>query len=275
MDDDTITGAAADQSGVSEPQVINGVAVDDQGQALTLPEDTAEETPAVNDSTTETEQPADDGATESKEALPEEADDKLKSFAKGQGIDDLSSLSQREMSLLKSAYDNKAEQDRMRQQASELEKASKITNEQLPDDATPEQVDNVRIRNLELTMEVQRWKLANPDKLAQEQAMVNVLSDPNKRAMVQEGYLSLDDVYSIAKSTSGSDDDLKSQGKREALETLAHTQQAAVPRGNAVNSVPSNESAITPQNVDALVGQNDLAWFEKNREAINKAMAGQ
>jgi hypothetical protein len=66
---------------------------------------------------------------------------------------------------------------------------------------------------------------------------------------------------------------LKSQGKREGLESLAHKQQAAVPRGNAVNS-GATSPAITPENVDALVGKNDLKWFESHRDEINAAMAG-
>jgi hypothetical protein len=35
---------------------------------------------------------------------------------------------------------------------------------------------------------------------------------------------------------SGKLDSVKSEGRREALESLAHKQQAAVPRGNATNS---------------------------------------
>lgn len=150
----------------------------------------------------------------------------------------------------------------------------KITEEQVPTDATPQFQESVRMRNLELKLDIRDWKANNPDKAAHESAMVGVLADPIKRSLVQEGYLSLDDVYNIAVGSNPNvEADLKSQGKKEALQNLAHKQQAAVPRGNAVNAVSSTEQ-ITPQNVDQLVAQHDLSWFKANQEAINKAMAG-
>lgn len=120
--------------------------------------------------------------------------------------------------------------------ASELEKATNITEDQIPANAPPETRDNVRIRNMELKMDIQSWKIQNPDKLAHEAEMVKVLSDTNKRMLVQEGYLSLDDVYNLARA--GAPDNsaaVKSEGKREALQSLAHKQQAAVPAGHATN----------------------------------------
>lgn len=165
-----------------------------------------------------------------------DVDEKLKSFAKGQGIDDVSELSDRERSLLKAAYDNKAAADRNFQRSNELEKATNINDDQVAQDATPEERENVRLRNIELRMEIQGWKLQNPDKTALEGEMVKILADPNKKALVQGGYLSLDDVYSLAKASApDNSEQVKSQAKREALESLAHKQQAAVPTGSATN----------------------------------------
>lgn len=172
---------------------------------------------------------------------PKPADeDKLRSFAKGQGIEDISELSERERSLLKSAYDNKAAADRNFQRSSELEKATNITQEDIPVDATPQQVDDARIRNMELKMDIQNWKFRNSDKLALESEMVKVLADPTKKALVQGGYLTLDEVYNLAKANAPDNSDaIRTEGKRDALEALAHNQQAAVPTGKATNSAAS------------------------------------
>lgn len=125
-----------------------------------------------------------------------------------------------------------SEATRNYQKASELEKAASITDQDLPADATPQQVDNARYRNVE----IQLWKIQNQDKLALEPQMVEILADPTKKAMVQQGYLSLDDIYTMAKGASPDNSAaVKSEGKREALQSLAHKQQAAVPTGHATN----------------------------------------
>lgn len=273
MEDQTTTGDASVDDGGQQPQVINGVAVDDQGQALPVPENTEAATTAAEASSDEQstdEVDATSGASE--EAVPG-VDDKLRKYAESNSItlDSPGAIKAAEL-----AMKAQSEATRNYQKASELERAAKITNDQIPDDIEPEARDNVRVRNLELKFEAQNWKLQNPDKAVYESDMANILAnDPVKRQLVQEGYLSLDDVYSIARGKSSTSDvDLKSQGKREALESLRDKQQAAVPGGKAVNSVPTQEASITPQNVDKLVGQNSLEWFNKNKDAINRAMAG-
>lgn len=272
MEDETTTGSVSTDTGAT--LAINGIAVDNDGNAL--PETSVETIETADTTTSNTPEETTEESTETtgaqEVALPA-VDDKLKSFAKGQGIDDVSSLTKREQALLKSAYDNKAAYDRTK--ATELVDASNIKPDQIDANATNEQRENIRLRNLELRIEASSWKQQNLDKAVLEHEMSQILvDDPNKRLLVQEGLLSLDDIYAMAKGRSGSDNDLKAQGKREALETLAGKQQAAVPRGNAVNSNLNTEAAITPQNVDALVGSHDLAWFNQNRDAINKAMAG-
>jgi len=68
-------------------------------------------------------------------------------------------------------------------------------------------------------------------------------------------------------------DKVKSQARKETLESLAQKQQASVPTGNATNAGISS-TKITPENVDQLVAKNDLAWFQKHYDEINRAMAG-
>lgn len=256
MEDETTTVAPVD----SGETTIQGVQVDDQGTAVSLPEDN-EETPAVND--IEKEKESETGA----KALPDE--DKLQSFAKGQGIEDMSELSAREKSLLKAAYDSKVEYTQKRQKDSELEK----TMSDMSDDSA-EQVAQATGQNPEVLKRIQRMEVkesirdfwdSHPDARQLETEMAQIAVDSGLYGSPEA---ILKASYAMARESS-----LKSQGKQEALTSLAHKQQAAVPRGNAVNSAMTTQ-AITPQNVDQLVGQNDLSWFQKNREAINKAMAG-
>lgn len=214
MEDDTTTTQPTDDAGAQAPPVEPVVT------------DVADET-----TTTEPSEPSSDAAEETPSAPT--ADDKLQKFARSQGID-LDSPSAIKAAQI--AMKAQSEATRNYQKSQELEKATNINPEQVPADATPQQHENVRLRNMELKMDIQSWKLQNQDKLALESQMVEVLSDPNKKLLVQEGYLTLDDVYNLAKANSPDNSaEVKSQGKREALQSLAQKQQAAVPTGHATN----------------------------------------
>ena len=265
MEENTTTEATVDDGGA-----IDGVAIDDQGRAVPEPEETEDATAVEQTTDTEQEQESTEEASAESVATDEPSDDdQLAKFAEAKGLtldsDNAKKAAKMAMNAERLMHQKSAK-------ASELEKAAKITDEQVPDDATPQQADNVRLRNLELSLTVQQWKNENPDKLALEYEMVKVLADPVKRELVQAGYLTLDEIHSLASNSQSNQADLKSQGKQEALKNLAQKQQAAVPRGNAV-SASAKTSEITPQNVDQLVASHDQAWFEKNYESINKAMA--
>lgn len=184
------------------------------------------------------EQPAASEPSETSPAATEEqsapeADEQLQKFAQSQGID-LDSPSAIKAAQI--AMKARSEATRNYQKASELEKATTITQEQLPQDATQTQVDNARLRNMELTMQIQGWKMQNADKLALEGEMVKVLADPAKKELVQAGYLSLDDVYALAKANAPDNSaEVRSQASQETLQRLAQKQQAAVPTGHATN----------------------------------------
>ena len=84
----------------------------------------------------------------------------------------------------------------------------------------------------------------------------------------------LDALYALAKTDPSRETELKQQGGKEALENLAQKQQQIPPGANATNSRVYESSQINPQNVYDLVDRNDQAWFEKNYDAIQKAMSG-
>lgn len=235
-----------------------------------VPMETGAEAQLVEVEQTEAVETTEQPEEQTEEATEPSEDGELAKFAAAKGLE---LDSENAKKAAKMAMNAEKLAGRQASRAGELEKATKITDDQLPEGATPQQYDNVRMRNLELKFNVQEWKSNNPEKAALESEMVKVLADPTKLLLVQEGYLSLDDVYSIARANNSNlESELKSQGKQEALKSLAQKQKASVPRGNAVNTAARTES-ITRENVNQLIAQNGQQWFEKNYEAINRALA--
>jgi hypothetical protein len=65
------------------------------------------------------------------------------------------------------------------------------------------------------------------------------------------------------------------QGGRDALTNLAQKQSQVPPGASATNTgVYASSNTITPSNVFDLIDKHDQAWFEKNHDAISKAMEG-
>lgn len=167
------------------------------------------------------------------EALPEK-DDQLQKFAQSHGLE-LDSPSA--IKAAKMAMDNQAEYQRNRQKASELEKSLSTKS-----DEVAEQVAETTGQDPELLKRLQRVEVKEavrdfwgttigetlPDK-SLEPKMIEILG--------QKPHLAgdLEALYAEAVLKSGNLNAVKSQGKREALESLAHKQQAAVPTGNATN----------------------------------------
>jgi hypothetical protein len=185
---------------------------------------------------------------EEKASLPEQVDDeKLKSFAKGVGIEDISDLSERELKLLKVAKDNQAEYQRNAQKASELEKTLTKSNAQAIADATNNgEVDTAelalaRVAALELQTSVNTFFTSNPEARQHEQAMVKLVADrPEVGLLVRQGALSVSDLYSMVR---GGDQSLvteaKTKGAQEALQQLANKQVAKAVPGSATTSAYS------------------------------------
>jgi hypothetical protein len=125
-----------------------------------------------------------------------------------------------------------------------------------------------RVQRMEIKESIRDFWDANPEAKQLEAEMAKIAVDAglygSPESILKASYAM------AAMNNSGA---VKSQGKREALESLAHKQQAAVPTGNAVNSSMTS-NAITPQNVDRMVGANSYEWYIQHRDEINKAMRG-
>jgi len=190
-----------------------------------------QDAPVAADATTTVEpsEPSDGGVE-----APVPVDDKLQSFAKGQGIDDISELSERELKLLKVAKDNQAEFQRNRQKSSELEKAVQANSDEIATQVAQDTGQDPEllkiVRGLQVNQAVRDFWDAHPEAKQYEQDMIKVHGE--------KPYLAgdLEALYATALVRSGGLDTVKSQGKREALTNLAQKQQATAPIGNATNS---------------------------------------
>lgn len=178
-----------------------------------------------------------------------EVDDKLKSFAKGLGIEDISDLSERETKLLKVAKDNQAEYQRKAQESSELKKTvSGDAQQAIADAVNTGTVDDAQlalaqVAALKLENSVDKFFNSNPDAKQHETAMVKLITDrPEIGVLVRQGQLSVGDLFSMVR---GGDqkivEEAKNQGGKEALQQLANKQLAKAVPGSATTSSYSSD----------------------------------
>jgi hypothetical protein len=125
-----------------------------------------------------------------------------------------------------------------------------------------------RLQRFEVKSTINDFFVDNPDAKQYEQDMIQEMTNSglygSPEAMLKAAY---------AMAVSKNPDKVKSQARKDTLESLAQKQQASVPTGNATNAGISS-TKITSQNVDEMVAKNDLAWFQKHYDEINRAMAG-
>lgn len=244
-----------------ETQSINGIPIDDQGMAISQPEEQEQSSAAA--ATTAPEEQATTATSEPSD------DEQLAKFAETKGLvldsDNAKKAAKMAMNAEKLMHDKS-------KRASELER----TMSSMSDDSAQRQAEATgenpeilkRIQRMEVKESINDFWLNNPDAKQYEAEMAKIAVEAglygSPEAILKASY---------AMAAINNQGAVKSQGKREALESLAHKQQAAVPTGNAVNSSMTS-NAITPQNVDRLVGSNSYEWYMQNRDAINKAMRG-
>lgn len=176
-----------------------------------------------------------DEAEESAEGEPQ-VDDKLQKYATSQGLD-LDNPNAIKAARL--AMENQSKVTKNYQKASELEKAAGAVSDEdakARAEATGQDPELLsRLQRVEVKESVRDfWNTPNekgerPD-MSFESSMVKLLET--------KPYLAgdLESLYATAVMKSGGVAAVKSQGKREALESLAHKQQAAVPAGSATTS---------------------------------------
>jgi hypothetical protein len=190
-----------------------------------------------------------------------DAEDKLKSFAKGVGIEDITDLSERELKLLKVAKDNQAEFQRKAQESSELKKTvsgdaqqaiADAVNDGTVDDA---QLALAQVAAMRLESSVDKFFNSNPDAKPYEAEMVRTITDrPEIGVLVRQGSLSVNDLYAMVR---GGDQKIvqeaKTQGGKEALQQLANKQIAkAVPGSATTSSFSSTKKDAFSEGFDSV-----------------------
>ena len=124
-----------------------------------------------------------------------------------------------------------------------------------------------RLNRQEQVSYVRNWFDANP-------SAKDARSELQQIATARPWLTNMDDVYAHYLANPSREADIKRQGGKEALTNLAQKQSQVPPASGATNSGVYQSATITPQNVYDLVDKNDQAWFEKNHDAISKAMSG-
>lgn len=251
-------------------QTIQGVQVDDQGMAVAEPEKT-DNAKAVAP-TTESEGKAEEAPaepeqkTKGSESEPSE-DEQLATWAEGKG---LTLDSDNATKAAKMAREAERAMHQKAQRASELEKSLGTASDEIAEEVAvntgkdPELLK--RLQRVEVKESVRDFFDSNPDAKAIEAEMIAELA---KRPHLAGD---LEALYAVTKA--GDLSAVKSQGGQEALQKLAHKQQATVPTGNATNgSEMASSTTITPQNVDQMVAKMSTEEYQKRLPEINKAMA--
>jgi hypothetical protein len=215
----------------------------------------------------ETTAPASEAVSEKETQAPAEQTSGLEdisSFAKAKGYDP-EALTDGERKALDMARNA---EKRMHEVTAAARTAAPAPPEDLPLSGDPNYDAIVsRLNKSEQVQYVTGWFDANPDAKA---AKADLQQIAQERPWLQN----MDDVYAHYLANPKRESDLRQAGATDALTTLAQKQQQIPPGANATNSGVYETQTITQRNVFDLIDKHDQAWFEKNHEAINKAIAG-
>lgn len=191
---------------------------------------------AVTTADSEPQQPEQEDATP--EAPAEQADnaDDLTDYWAKKGIDITTPEGQ--AAAAKSYREAEQALSRKAQEASQLKKS-------LVDQPVTVDSDNPLVQSLAeevVTMKRQALIDTFTSKVnmtsEQEAQFAKYIIDTNKADLINGGYLTLEEAYKLSGVGSVDPSTYKSQGKKEALQTLANKQTATAPKGNATTMAP-------------------------------------
>ena len=240
-EDKTTTNAVTPDTGAQEAQPVA--------------EDTAE---AVQETDSQEQQPVVEEAQEeqSSEAQEVEADDDgLEKFAQAKGLE-LDSDNARKIAKMYRESEKRMHQ--ATQKSGELEKnmvsMSDQSSEQVAQATGQDPELLKRLNAMEVKSQIRDFFDGNPEAKQYEAAMSKIASEAGLYGSAEA---ILKASYAMAKaSDSGATASVKSQAKRDTLESLAHKQQAAVPRGNATNSdITSKEKPFAELSIKEMEAQ--------------------
>lgn len=194
----------------------------------------------------------------------------LAKFAKGQGINDLSELSERELSLLKMARDNKSAFDKTKQAQPKLDESS---NELavLDDDATEVQKLAAKVANMEFSSN--KAKFLEGKDVTLEPVMAQIVADARRELGddYARGLLgNLPFLYSLAEGRKPTVDTSAAveQAKKEERTSMNQSLTASAGGANATTSKPATPIKVTSEWIRNEYNPND----PEHRALVDAAM---
>ena len=215
---------------MEEETTTTEVVGQDTGAQVAQPVDT-DNTEAVQ----ETDQPEQQTEEQPEATQQSDDDDDVSKFAQSKGLE-LDSDNARKAA--KMAMESEKRMHQATQKSGELEKSmvsmSDKSSEQVAQATGQDPELLKRLNAMEVKSQIRDFFDGNPEAKQYEAAMSKIASEAGLYGSAEA---ILKASYAMAKaSDSGATASVKSQAKRDTLESLAHKQQAAVPRGNATNS---------------------------------------
>lgn len=214
--------------------------------STTEPTTTPAETTVQDEGAQSTSTSTDASAGQNNQAGEDDAD--LAKFAKGQGINDLSELSDRERSLLKMARDNKSAFDKTKQNQPKLEETS-TQLATLGDDATDVQKLAAKVANMEYSDKKNKFMAGKDATL--EPVMAQIVAD--KRAEHGDDYArmllnDLPTLYALAASQKPTDTSAAEEAaRREERTSMNQSLTASAGGADATTSKPAAPIKVTAE----------------------------
>lgn len=199
---------------------------------------------SVQDASTQGAAQATDNSAGQNNQQDDEAD--LAKFAKGQGINDLSELSDRERSLLKMARDNKSAFDKTKQNQPKLDESSTELSK-LGDDATDVQKLTAKVANMEFSANKSKFFEGKDTSL--EPVMAQIVAE--KRQQFGDDYArqllsDLPTLYGLAQLQKPADTSAAvEEAKREERTSMNQSLAAGGGDAHATNSKPATPVKVT------------------------------
>ena len=210
-------------------------------------------TSADSQATTETggsntPEPASTQTAEQNKSTESDENAALAKFAKGQGINDLSELSEREISLLKMARDNKSALDKTKQSQPKLEETS-TGLATLGDEATDVQKLAAKIANIEFKENKAKFLEGKDATLEPVMAQIvadarTELGDDAARSLIGN----LPFLYSLAEGRKPADTSAAvEEARREERSSMNQSLSAGASDAHATNSKPATPIKVTSE----------------------------
>jgi len=227
-------------------QVVDTSAADNSSTAN--PTNTSADSQASTENNTQVTQPVVEPAESTATNTNADDDAALASFAKGQGINDLSELSDRERSLLKMARDNKSAFDKTKSAQPKLEETS-TTLTTLGDDATDVEKLAAKVANMEFSGKKATFLQGKDATL--EPVMAQIVAE--KRAEHGDDYArmllnDLPTLYGLAQLQKPTDTSAAVEAaKRDERSSMNQSLTASAGGANATSSKPATPIKVTSE----------------------------